>query len=348
MNITRDELERKCTSLMLAVGTPEDNARLVSETLVSADMRGISSHGVMRISNYMRCILSGGLHPAAKMEILGEGPAYVHVSACGGLGIPAACRTTDLVIAKAASCPLVAGAVCHSDHYGAAGYYAMKCAEKGLIGFSMSNTCPLIAVTGASSAAIGNNPFAYAAPAGKYRAILFDICMSVVASGKIQIASAQHQPIPDGWILDRTGNPTHDPDEVFKGAIFLPFAGHKGYGFAMMVELLAGVLSGAGVLGDVHSWNKQPGRDSNTGHFFMAINPAFFGGLEAFVARTGSMIEHIKAARKAPGIQEILYPGELEFARERKALESGIELPEASVIELEKAEEMVKNIKGVK
>ena len=340
MKISVAELEKLCKDLMMRAGTPERAAQFVAETLVCADLRGINSHGVVRLARYLNCIKSGGIRPESPVEILAETPAMLQVSAAGGLGIPAACETTLKLIEKGRQQAVAVATVNHSDHYGAAGYYAMKCAEAGLIGFSMSNTCPLIAVTGAAAAGIGNNPFAYAAPAGRYRAILFDVCMSVVASGKLILYAADNKPIPEGWILDKNGNPTTDPSEIYDGAIMLPFGNHKGYGLAVMVELLSGVLAGAGMLSGVHSWNTVPGEDADTGHFFLTINPEFFGGLEKFVSRTESMIGELVSAPKATGVDHIYYPGEIEFALEDKGRREGIELPSGSVAELERAGKM--------
>ena len=341
MKIAMEELTALAKKLLERAGVPARAAMQTAETLVSADARNIHSHGVIRLARYIDCIRSGGIRPEAELKIIDEGPAFLRASANGGLGIPASCEVTNRLIAKAADLPLAAASVNHSDHYGAAGYYAMKCAEAGLIGFSMSNTCPLIAVTGAAAAGIGNNPFAYAAPAGKYRAVLFDICMSVVASGKIMLAAADGHPIPEGWILDKHGKPTTDPREIYDGAIMLPLGGHKGYGLALMVEMLAGVLAGAGTLSGVHSWNSIPGRDADTGHFFMAVNPAFFGGLDSFVARMEKVIEELTSAPRLGGVEKIYYPGELEFISEKRARTEGIELPEGSVSELERAEKLV-------
>ncbi|MBR2345683.1 MAG: Ldh family oxidoreductase [Lentisphaeria bacterium] len=342
MIISVAELTRICQDLLMRAGVPEKSALRAAETLVSADARGISSHGVIRLARYIDCMKSGGIIPDAEIKIIDEGPAFIRASAAGGLGIPASCEVVERLIAKSASMPLAAASINHSDHYGAAGYYAMKCADAGLIGFSMSNTCPLIAVTGAAAAGIGNNPFAYAAPAGRYRAVLFDICMSVVASGKLIIAAADNKPIPEGWILDKDGRPTTDPKEIYNGAIMLPFGGHKGYGLAMMVEMLSGVLAGAGTLSGVNSWNTVPGRDADTGHFFLTINPAFFGGLDNFNARMEAVIEELTSAPKADGVNKIYYPGELEFISEAKAFADGIDLPDASAAELERAGKMLK------
>jgi LDH2 family malate/lactate/ureidoglycolate dehydrogenase len=342
MIISVQELTDKCKNLLMRAGVPEKSALQAAETLVSADCRGINSHGVIRLARYIDCIKCGGIKPDAEIQIIDEGPAFIRASAAGGLGIPASCEIVEKLIAKSAAMPMAAATVNHSDHYGAAGYYAMKCAEAGLIGFSMSNTCPLIAVSGAAAAGIGNNPFAYAAPAGKYRAVLFDICMSVVASGKLIIAAADNQPIPEGWILDKNGKPTTDPKEIYDGAIMLPFGGHKGYGLAMMVEMLSGVLANAGTLSGVNSWNTIPGQDADTGHFFMTINPAFFGGLDNFNARMEAVIEELTSAPKADGVNKIYYPGELEFISEAKAFADGIDLPDASAAELERAGKMLK------
>ena len=341
MKITLEELTSNCRNLMMKAGVPELAAKRVAENLVSSDARGIHSHGVIRLARYIDCMRSGGIRPDAEPVILAEGPAYIRASANGGLGIPASCEVVERLIAKSKTMPLAAASVNHSDHYGAAGFYAMKCADAGLIGFSMSNTMPLIAVTGAVTAGIGNNPFAYAAPAGKYRAVLFDICMSVVASGKIMLAAADNHPIPEGWILDKNGNPTTDPQAIYDGAIMLPVGGHKGYGLAMMVEILSGVLADAGTLPGVHSWNTVPGEDANTGHFFMTINPAFFGGLDSFSARMEKVIDELKSGKKGKGVSKIYYPGELEFISEKRAREEGIDLPDGSASELERAARML-------
>ncbi len=342
MIISISELTSRCQDLLMRAGVKELAAARTAETLVSADARGINSHGVIRLARYIDCIKSGGIIPDAEVKIIDEGPAFIRAGAAGGLGIPASYEITERLIAKAATMPLAAATVNHSDHYGAAGFYAMKCADAGLIGFSMSNTCPLIAVTGAAAAGIGNNPFAYAAPAGKFRAVLFDICMSVVASGKLIIAAADNKPIPEGWILDKNGKPTTDPGEIYNGAIMLPFGGHKGYGLAMMVEMLSGVLAGAGTLSGVNSWNTIPGQDADTGHFFLAVNPEFFGGLANFKARMENVIEELTSAPKADGVQKIYYPGELEFISEANAIRNGIDLPDASAAELDRADKVLR------
>lgn len=342
MRYTVEELKARVAAIGAKAGIPAADAETVAEVLVTTDMRGVHSHGVVRIARYLDCIRAGGIRPDAEIEVLKESPSSLMVSAAGGLGIPAAKKTMDRLLAKAADTAIAVATVNHSDHYGAAGYYSMMAADRGFVGFSMSNTCPLVAPTGGRAAAIGNNPFAYSAPGSKYRAILFDICMSKVAAGKLVIADEAGQKIPEGLILTKDGRPTTDPGEIWKDAIMLPFAEHKGYGFAVMVEMMTAALGMSGMMSGVNSWNTQPGRDADTGHAFIVVNPAFFGGADAFRARVDAMIDELKRCPAQEGVKEILYPGELEWRREAAALRDGIELPEASEKELRRAEEMVK------
>lgn len=338
--IPKDELIGYCVKVFESCGVPSEDARMASEALVLTDMRGIWSHGVMRVAHYVKCLQSGGLKADNNLTVLDSGPAFLRLSAGGGMGIPASIRAIDMTIELAKKSPVVITTVSHSDHYGAAGLYAMRCADAGLVGYSMSNTCPMIAITGSSTKGIGNNPFAYAAPGRKYRGVLFDVCMSVVASGKVQIAHAEGKKIPFGWIIDKDGNPTDDPGEIYKNGTFLPFGGHKGYGFAVMVEMMTSTLAGAGMMGEVRSWNKTPGRESNTGHCFMAMNPEFFGGLEQFRSRMDEMIDNLTSLPRVPGCDKIYYPGEIEFEHEAEALEKGVPLTQASMDEMNVAAQL--------
>lgn len=341
LRIPKKHLQQECEKIFLKAGLTAEDATIVADTLITTDMRGINSHGVIRSARYIDCIQSGGIKPSVKPEILSESPVTAQISAAGGLGIPAATFAAKMTIDKALKGGVAVVTVNHSDHYGAAGIYALKCADAGLIGFSMSNTCPLVAPAGGAKATIGNNPFSYAAPGKKYRGLLFDICMSVVASGKIIIAAADGKEIPYGWILDKDGKPTNDPMQIYKDAIMLPFSAHKGYGFAMMVEMLTGCLGQSGITEDVHSWNTVPGSDADTGHCFMAINPACFGGLEAFKERIDLLIDRMVATPPVLGCTKVFYPGEIEFEREQDALLNGVPVPEASLAELRRAAKLV-------
>ena len=335
-----DDLKDKVAAICCGGGIPATDAAMIADVLVTTDMRGIHSHGVVRLARYLDCIRAGGIKPAAEPVVLNESANSIMASAAGGLGIPASVKIVRRLLEKAATQAISIATVNHSDHYGAAGYYAMMAADRGLVGFSASNTCPLVAPTGGRAATIGNNPFAYAAPGVKHRAVLFDVCMSKVAAGKLVIAAEAGQKIPEGLILTKDGRPTTDPGEIWHDAVMLPFAEHKGYGLAVMVEMMTGALGMAGMMAGVHSWNTQPGRDADTGHSFIVVNPEFFGGGDAFRARIDAMIDELKACPPCEGATEVLYPGDLEWRREKTALENGIELPAASVSELTRAAKM--------
>ena len=336
-----DELNEKAAAICRAGGIPAADAEMIADVLVTTDMRGIHSHGVVRLARYLDCIRAGGIKPAADPITLNESANSLMVSANGGLGIPAAVKTMRRLLEKAEGCAIAIATINHSDHYGAAGHYAMMAADRGFVGFSMSNTCPLVAPTGGRAAAIGNNPFAYAAPGKLHRAMLFDVCMSKVAAGKLVIAAEAGKKIPTDWILTKDGKVTDDPNEIWHDAVMLPFAEHKGYGLATMVETMTGVLAMSGMLGGVHSWNTQPGRDADTGHCFIVVNPAHFGGADAFRDRVDAMIDELKRCPTLEGVPEVLYPGELEWRREEAARRDGIALPEASEKELARAAAMV-------
>jgi LDH2 family malate/lactate/ureidoglycolate dehydrogenase len=335
-----EDLKRTVADICRASGIPADDAVMIADVLVTTDMRGIHSHGVVRLARYLDCIRAGGIKADAQPIILKESANSIMASAAGGLGIPSSVKIVRKLLDKAAENAISIATINHSDHYGAAGVYSMMAAERGFIGLSMSNTCPLVAPSGGRAAAIGNNPFAYAAPAGKHRAVLFDVCMSKVAAGKLVIAAEAGKKIPTDWILTKEGNVTDDPNEIWRDAVMLPFAEHKGYGFATLVETFTGVLAMAGMLSSVHSWNTKPGRDADTGHCFIVVNPEFFGGANEFKERVDAMIDELKRCPTVEGSQEVLYPGEIEWRREANALKNGIELPEASEKELLRAAQL--------
>ena len=334
------ELKKLCSRIFTAAGIPDHDSRMMAEVLVTADMYGVHSHGVVRSARYIKCIRAGGIQPSGNLKLLSDSGAALQFSAMGGLGIPASVRAVDILIDRAGTHPIAIATVNHSDHFGAAGFYAARGADAGLVMMAMSNTIPLMAAPGGRAKIIGNNPFAYAAPGRNYRRLLFDICMTQVASGKIEIAASEGKTIPEGWILDAAGKPTTDPLDIYHGGIMLPCGRHKGYGLAVMVELLSGVLSLGGILSGVHSWNTVPGQDANTGHCFIALNPRFLGGDALFRSRVDAMIDELKSSPVIPG-ERVLYPGELEMEREKDALANGIPLPEASWEELAAAGEMV-------
>jgi LDH2 family malate/lactate/ureidoglycolate dehydrogenase len=207
-----------------------------------------------------------------------------------------------------------------SHHNGAEGVYAHAIAKEGMIGMVMSTGNPIMAVTGSCEATIGNNPFAYAVPAGKYNTLMMDVAMSAVADGKVQVAKATGKLLEPGCILDKNGKPSVVPDDYLSGGVLLPFGAHKGYGLSVMVECMAGILSGAALTHDINSWNKIPGHCGNTGHVFVAMDISKMMSVADYEKSVETMIEQFKNAKRAEGVQEIFFPGELE---QRRAAQCG-------------------------
>ena len=342
MTYSKAYLSDYCKNALTGVGVSAEHAEAVAKVLTSADERGVHSHGCVRMEGYIECLLSGGIKADAQWEILSEGPAFALIDAKQGLGIPVSVAATELAIQKAKKSGIAIVNVNNSHHHGACGYYSLMCAKEGLIGLAMSTGDIIMAVTGSSKNSIGNNPFSYAVPAGKHGAVCYDIAMSTVAAGKISMAADEGRSIPLGWLLDKDGNPTTDPNDYAKGGPLMPFGGYKGYGLSMMVESLAGILSGAALLKDIHAWNKNPDQGGNVGHCFIAIDPKLINPGFCVPERAEEMLDQILATPKAPGVERIYFPGQIEQEKEATAQANGIPLPPATEHALEKVAAMTK------
>ena len=318
--ISRQELTDKLLVLFQKLGVSREDAKMVADTLIKADQWGVASHGVMRVERYVRCLQSGGILADAAFTVEQQFGGWVRASGNGGLGIPASCKATELVIQLAKEHGIAIVNLRQSHHNGAEGVYADMIAKEGMIGMVMSTGNPIMAVTGSCEATIGNNPFAYAVPAGKYGTLMMDVAMSAVADGKIRVLKSMGKLLEPGCVLDKNGNPTNVPDEYLDGGVLLPFGAHKGYGLSVMVECMSGIMSGAALTHEINSWNEIPGHCGNTGHMFMAMDISKMMELDDYVHSVETMIEQFKNAKKADGVSEIFYPGELE---QRRAAQAG-------------------------
>ena len=313
------------SELFCAAGVKKEEADMVADVLIKAELRGFKSHGVSRIPIYIKRIEMGLVNPKAEIKITHETPVTAVVDGGYGLGQITATRAMKLAIEKAKKCGV--GIVCmnKSHHYGIAAFYSQMAADEDMIGFSCANTTALMAAPGGASKAIGNSPFSFAFPAKEQLPVIFDAACSAVAQGKIIVANINGQKIPDNWALDSEGNPTTDPAEALKGFL-LPMAGPKGYGIAVVMETLAGVLSGSDTgihLGSIYNDLENP---QDCGNFFMAIDLNGFGDAEAFKKRMDSYIVDMKSGKKAKNTKEIFMPGEIELKKEIAALADGIEI----------------------
>ena len=343
MAYNRTALMDYCTTALMAAGASSKEAGQVAWVLTSADERGVHSHGVVRMQGYILCLQSGGIKGYARYQVISDGAAYALIDAGQGLGIPVSVFATELSIQKARSAGVAVVNVRNSHHHGACGYYSIQMAKQGFIGLAMSTGDIIMAASGTAEDSIGNNPFSYAVPAGKHGTICYDIAMSTVAMGKVAMAADEGREIPLGWMLDRNGNPTTDPWSYTNGGTMVPFGGYKGSGLAVMVESLAGILSGAALLKDIRAWNKDPAHGGDVGHCFIAIDPKHINPGFDVSTRAAEMIDQLRAHRRAPGVDRVYFPGEIEQERETKSRLGGIELPPAS----ERALEYVSQLTGV-
>lgn len=306
------------------VGVSAENAKIIAEVLVTTDTFGVLSHGTKNLYQYILKMQAGGLCAEADPEVVAEGPAWAIMDGNAAAGMVSSYKAMELAIKKAKQTGIAYVGVRNSCHFGAAGYYANMAAKEGLVGIAMSNADPNMAIPNSSGVAIGNNPFSFAIPYKDGKTIFLDMALSNVAALKVVMAREKGIEVPSGWLVDKDGLPTNDPSGFPYESFLLPVGSHKGYGLAMMVETLASVITCAGILGQVHSWNLDMESKNNAGHAFIAVDASKMLSQEAFLDRINHMVEELKARPKAKGAEKIFVPGEMEWAKREKALETGI------------------------
>ncbi len=326
-----DVLWAYCKNVLTASGVEEGCAQAVADVLIDADLTGVSTHGVSRMSIYMQRMEAGLVSRGSEIRILEEGPSTVAIDAGNTLGAPSAKFAMETCIRKARETGCCFATVRNSNHFGATAFYTKLAAEQGMIGFACTNLTGKIAPFGSCEPFMGTDPISVAVPSDG-KPVVLDMTPSVVALGKLILAQKLGESIPPGWALDREGRPTTDPAEGRKGSL-IPIGGPKGSGMAIMVEILSGVLSGAGYgphLHDLYEFDAPQG----VGHFMGAIDISRFLPLAEFKTAVSRMSAEIKGLRKAEGFTEILMPGELELDRAEVNREKGIGLPDPVYEEL--------------
>jgi LDH2 family malate/lactate/ureidoglycolate dehydrogenase len=319
-----DQLEIFCTRVLEKLGVPREEAEITARTLVTANLRGVDTHGVLRLPLYTARLKGGALNPSLNLTTEKETIATALLNGHDGIGQVISYRAMQIAIRKAKEAGVSYVAVRNSNHFGAGAYYPMMALEHDMIGLTFSNASPRLAPTGGVDRLFGNNPWSIAVPAGQRLPVVLDMANSVVAAGKIRILQKEGKPIPEGWALNRYGEPTTDPDEALKG-ILLAIGGYKGYGITLMMDLLTGVLADSNYGPRVKSLD-QGIEPSRTAHSFMAIDLAAFTDAAAFKARMDAYIDEIKSSAKARGSEAIYVPGELEFLRVQERIEQGVPL----------------------
>jgi len=326
--ILPEKLTAYCVQVLTKAGLKPENARVIADVLVMTDTWGTFSHGTGALGNYVNTMKAGGIDPVATPEIVEEGESWAIVDGHSSMGMLGSSLAMNLAIGKAHKSTIAWVGVRNSSHFGAAGYYANMAAKQDMIGLAMSNADPNMVVPGARGHVIGNNPFSYAVPAGKENPLFLDIALSAVAAGKIFAMKVAGKPIPDAWLTDKDGLPASEVGDWPNSGSMVPMAGHKGYGIAMLIEVLAGALTGAGMLSEAKSWIHQPTERGSLGQAFVAIDVGKIIPIEAFKQRIDGVIEELRGAPKAKGSERIFVPGEIEWEKRADALANGIPLPE--------------------
>lgn len=313
-------------------GMPDADARLCADTIVQADLWGHQSHGVMRLSWYVNRLRSGVCAAVAEPDLAVDAGAIAVMDGHDAMGQVLTARAMEDAIARAKAHGIGAVGLRNSGHFGTAMYFTLMAARAGCISFLSTNASPSMAPWGGREKRVGNNPWSWAAPAGRHAPMVLDIANTGVARGKIYLAKQKGLPIPEGWALDSDGAPTTDPAAAIDG-IVLPMAGHKGYAIAVVMDMLSGVLSGSGS-GMGVAGPYQAETRSGAGQFMLALDIAKFQPAEAFAARMEAMIADLKAVPLAQGYDEVFYPGEIEARNDTKNRAEGLVLPEDTLADL--------------
>ncbi|WP_409304725.1 Ldh family oxidoreductase [Peribacillus sp. SCS-155] len=313
------------TRLFEGGGLRSQEAAIVARDLVAANLRGLDSHGVSRIPMYLERIRRKVVNPQPNITVQKVTPAVSLVDGDDGMGFLAGHKAMDEAIKLAKDCGIGLVGVRRSTHYGMAALYVKQAIDAGYISLAYTNSSPAIPVWGGRSTFLGASPFAAGVPGGKEVPYVLDMAMTVIARGKIRLAATHGESIPLGLALDSDGAPTTDAKKAFEG-VCLPFGAAKGAALAMLMDLLAGVLTGANFGGEVKSLYFDHSEPQNVGHLFIAIRPDLFVTKEEFVDRMDTFVNRAKNQPLAQGFDEILIPGEPEERNTIKRLETGIPL----------------------
>lgn len=332
VRVDPDRLTDFGAAVYAGVGVPGRDARLITDTLVQADLWGHQSHGVLRLGWYLDRVRNKVMNPVTRPEFVVDAGAIALIDGHDGVGHVLTALATKEAIKRAKKHGVGAVGVRNSNHFGTCMYYTLMGARKGCIMLLTTNGGPAMAPWGGRKKIIGTNPWSVAAPAGTRAPFVVDMANTGVARGKIYLARNKRMPIPLGWAINNAGEPTTDPQEAIDG-IILPMAEHKGYAIAAMVDVLSGVLTGSGYLSAVHS-PYQTAEKSNCGHLMIALDIEAFQPLAQFNARMEQFIAEVKAVPTAKGFNEVFYPGEIEANNDSLNRKEGIQYPEDTLADL--------------
>lgn len=323
-------LESFVAQVFAKVGFSQQDAGTEAKVLVWANLRGVDSHGVLRVPGYLASIERGGMNPRAQIRIEKETPAIALIEADHAFGPVVTSFAMQTAMAKASQVGIGWAAIRNTTHQGAMGYYALMAAEQDMAGIAFVCNPPNMAPYGARAAGVHNSPLAIAVPAGEMEPPVMDWATSMAAFGKVSLAIDKGTSIPEGWALDAEGNPTTDPAQA---RILLPFGGYKASSLALMFETLSSVLVGNALLTPYLLGGEKPKAGTQNG-VVAAIDVATFTDVAGFKREIDLLLRGIKSLPPAEGFTEVLVPGEIENRVKADRLANGIPLPEGTVSNL--------------
>ena len=311
--IDAQRLTSAVSDIFRAVGIAAEDARVVADDLVAADLEGIASHGVMLLPMYIERIVKGSVSARSAGEVVSDRGGAIVIDAHNALGQLTARQAVKLVAARAKEIGLAVVVVRNGFHFGTAGRFARMIAEHNCIGIVLSSTRPLMPAPGGAEPLVGNNPIAIALPSAGEFPVEADMALSATAMGKVRLAAAAGQRIPHDWAIDGEGRPTTDPAAAIKGML-LPAAGPKGFGLAFVIDLLCGGLSDGAVGAEVRPLYGDPAEPYRCAHFFLAIDAGHFPVGDRFAQRVRDQAARVSGSKRGPGVDRIYAPGELVWA----------------------------------
>ena len=314
------------------VGIPIDDAEITIASLVETDLRGVHSHGMMRLTGYVDRLLQEGTNPKPDVRVVTETGGTAVIDGDNGLGQVVSKRAMEVAIDKSRASGIGVAGARNSSHFGACAHWAQMALPHDMIGIATTNGGPIMAPWGGLTPTMGNDPLGVAIPAGEELPIVLDMATSVVAGGKLDLAIRKGEKIPKGWALNSQGEPTEDPVEARAGLV-LPIGEYKGYALTLVFEVLAAVLMGANFARQVVRHEKLKVA-RNVGHYFQAINIAAFMPVAEFKSRVDNLIQQMKSAELAPGYDRIYLPGEPEHEKRARYLNEGIPMLSSVIADL--------------
>lgn len=324
MVVSYENLKEMVSRVFKAVGLNEENAAIMAENMVEAEARGVFSHGIKLIPQYLGYVEKGLINPNPEIRILKDDPSFLAIDGDSGFGAIVMQKAVDLLVEKSKATGSASLAVVNTGHFGAGAYYVERAADAGQIAFLYANTPKSAVPFGGTGRYLGTNPYSFSAPAGKYGNITLDMATTETAASKLSAAMQEGRSVPSSYGVDAEGKPTTDPKAILQGGALSHFGGVKGYGIAFMIDVVAGVFTGAeykaselDLFGNTHD-------HPNVGFFMSLTDIAHLMPVERFVSRAEDLIQDIKQVKPGAGFSEVCFPGEIENRKKARALAESV------------------------